>query len=100
MGYIGHERKRVGDVFYISKDLFSGEWMKTLDGDFQDGERMIGAVEEKVSMNMAMEDLINYCENNNLSGFSGLSKQDLVSAINNDELSTAAPITGDDEDVI
>lgn len=86
LGYLGHRRRKPGAVFHIEDHLFSKAWMEKFDVaqaplDADDPPKPL-----KVDGSYSLEKLYGYCKSKGLSGYSGMSKEELVSAINDDEL--------------
>lgn len=85
--YVGHRRRYPGDVFYVEESAFSPRYMMCLDGSVKNAEKPKPKSQGKVSSDLSMDELYAYCKDHGLSGYSGLTKDELVDAINEDELS-------------
>jgi hypothetical protein len=89
LGYLGHRRRKPGAVFHIEDHLFSKQWMEKFDVvhaslDADDPPKPL-----KVNGSYTLEKLYEYCKSKGLSGYSGMSKEELVTAINGDELQSS-----------
>jgi hypothetical protein len=98
LGYLGHRRRRPGQVFHIDDSLFSEAWMEPADkakaAELPANEEA-APVPKKVDDSWTVERLMAYCKDHGLKGSSGLTKAELIEAINNDELTSS-----EEDDVI
>ena len=100
MGYYSHKRRPVGSEFHImDKKHFSKKWMFAVDKKEMNADNAVDPTTVgKVSMDMSIEMIHDYCKENGLASYQELDKKDLVEAINMDTLDSVS--NENSEDVI